>query len=117
MPYKNKEDKNRNARERRRKQGELYRLKERIRHRTKRKEWNREYRKKNKEKIRKYHKKYMQEYRKSKIEKEKNKIRMKTYRMFGKTPKGYHRHHENYKNYEKVKLIPINKHYEVHWKW
>jgi uncharacterized protein YaaR (DUF327 family) len=67
-------------------------------------------------KYKEYHKKYMKDYIKNPEEKKKQSIRAKTFRIYGKVPKGYHRHHLNYDSPHNFILIPFEEHKKLHWK-
>ena len=69
---------------------------------------------KNKEKRREYFNGYMREYSKKPSERIKQRVRLQTSRIYGKTPEGYERHHINYDSPHNFILIPIKKHREIH---
>lgn len=69
---------------------------------------------KNKEDAKENHKEYMREYSKRDYEIVKRKIRRLTKYYYGKTPKGYERHHINYDSPHNFILVPIKEHVKIH---
>ena len=90
---------------------EKLRKKGRIEHR---KHFKEKKAKLDKNKAREYHNNYMRVYSKKEEVKIKQRIRRMTKYYYGKTPKGYHRHHINYDSPHNFILIPIKKHGKIH---
>jgi len=70
------------------------------------------YNKKRKECL-EYSKKYNKEYNKLKDVKEKNRIRKRTIRKYGKAPKGYQYHHQPPYNEDNFKILKEKEHREL----
>ena len=59
-------------------------------------------------------KRYMKAYLKNPDERIKQKVRLKSQRIYGKVPKGYERHHINYDSPHNFILISIKVHKRIH---
>ena len=80
----------------------------------KQKEATRKWKKLHRDRVNEHHKKFMKEYIKRPEERKKQYIRYKTFKIYGKVPNGYERHHINYDSPHNFILIPIKEHLNFH---